>query len=153
IFPVNDQSQNRCDIDNPCDLFGVDPNLKTPYVLNWNFNLQQEITPTSVLQVAYVANRGVDLYSTLDINQAPGSPLGDDGFDSANRPFTANCATGGPCFPYAGFLNFLGNKSTSNYNSLQVTYTKRYSKGLYLLAGYTWQHAIDVAGNTNNLGY
>jgi hypothetical protein len=36
---------------------------------------------------------------------------------------------------------------------LQVTYTKRYSKGLYLLGGYTWQHAIDVAGNTNNLGF
>jgi hypothetical protein len=36
---------------------------------------------------------------------------------------------------------------------LQTTLTHRYTNGLYLLAGYTWAHAIDVAGNTNNLGF
>src|SRR5208283_5741651 len=57
--------------------------------------------------------------------------------------------TGGPCFPWLGFFNYLGNRSDSSYNSLQVTLTKRYSHGLYLLAGYTWAHAIDTA--TSNL--
>jgi hypothetical protein len=57
--------------------------------------------------------------------------------------------TGGPCFPYIGFLNFLSNKANSNYNSLQVTLTKHFSHGLYLLAGYTYAHAIDTA--TSNL--
>ncbi|MGO9675940.1 MAG: hypothetical protein ACLPW4_01680 [Candidatus Sulfotelmatobacter sp.] len=33
--------------------------------------------------------------------------------------------TGGPCFPYMGFFNYLSNQSNSNYNSLQVTLTKR----------------------------
>ena len=47
----------------------------------------------------------------------------------------------------------LGNKSSSNYQSLQTTLTHRYANGLYLLAGYTWAHAIDTAGNTNNLGF
>ena len=56
---------------------------------------------------------------------------------------------GGPCFPYFGFFNFLSNRSNSDYNSLQVTLTKRYSHGLYLLAGYTYGHAIDTA--TSNL--
>ena len=56
---------------------------------------------------------------------------------------------GGPCFPHIGFLNFLSNHSNSNYNSLQATLTKRYSHGLYLLAGYTYGHAIDTA--TSNL--
>jgi len=46
-------------------------------------------------------------------------------------------------------MNFLSNRSSSAYNSLQVTLTKRYSHGLYLLAGYTWAHAIDTA--TSNL--
>ena len=59
--------------------------------------------------------------------------------------------TGGPCYPYLGFFNYLANQSTSSYNSLQVTLTKRYSKGLYLLAGYTFAHAIDTAGATSNL--
>jgi hypothetical protein len=157
IFPVNDSSLNTCDANKPCNIFGVDQNLKTPYVLNWNFSLQQELTPSMVLQMAYVANRGVQLYSTVDLNQAPPNP---DGFDSQTRPMTASCdppvglGTGNaPCYPYIAFLNFLGNQSTSSYHSLQMTLTKRYARGLYLLAGYTWQHAIDTAGNTNNLGY
>ena len=70
IFPVNDASLNSCSADSPCTFFGVDQKLKTPYVMNWNVNLQHEITPGTLLQVAYVANRGRNLYSTTDPNQA-----------------------------------------------------------------------------------
>jgi hypothetical protein len=59
IFPVSDSSANTCSKSSPCDFFGVDQNLRTPYVLNWNLNLQQEIPPNTVLQIGYVANRGV----------------------------------------------------------------------------------------------
>jgi hypothetical protein len=158
VFPINDQSLNVCSYDNPCSIFAVDQNLKTPYVLNWNLNLQQQITPNSVLQVGYVANRGVRLYSTIDLNQV--DPALDDGSEQSGRPLVQNCppslggsGQGGPCFPYISFLNYLGNQSTSSYQSLQATFTKRYSKGLSWLAGYTYGHAIDIAGNTNNLGY
>ncbi len=172
IFPVGGTSLNSCSTDLPCTIFAVDPHLHTPYVLNWNLNVQQQLTPNTVLQVAYVANHGVKLYSTVDPNQAdpslvvnnplyvPGDP------DSTNivaeqlaRPFTTNCPTsvvgglgrGGPCYPYIGFINLLGNQSDSIYNSLQITLTKKYSKGLYLLAGYTYGHAIDTAAATSNL--
>jgi hypothetical protein len=66
-------------------------------------------------------------------------------------PVSANggLGLGGPCFPYIGFLDQLSNHSSSNYNSLQATLTKRFSHGLYLLAGYTYAHAIDTA--TSNL--
>jgi len=173
IFPdVNNTGLNTCSTDVPCNVFAVNPKLNTPYVLNWNLNLQQQLTPNTVLQVAYVANHGVKLYSITDPNQADPSlvvqnPLYEPGdFDGTNiiaeqmaRPYTTNCPTsvlgglgkGGPCFPYLGFFNYLGNQSTSSYNSLQVTLTKRYSKGLYLLAGYTFSHAIDTAGATTNL--
>jgi hypothetical protein len=158
IFPVDDPSLNVCSYDSPCSVFGVDQHLKTPYVLNWNLNLQQAIGPSSVLQIAYVANHGVRLYSDVDLNQV--NPAVDDGSEQLGRPLVQNCPAslngsglGGPCFPYIGFLNYLGNKSTSSYQSLQVTFTKRYSRGLYLLAGYTYGHAIDTAGNTNNLGF
>src|SRR3984893_4802682 len=158
IFPVNDTRLNQCSYSNPCSIFAVDQKLKTPYVLNWNLNIQQQITPSSVLQVAYVANHGVRLYSTIDLNQV--NPALDDGSEQLGRPLVQNCPAsqggsglGGSCFPYLSFVNYLGNKSTSTYNSLQVTFTKRYSSGFYLLAGYTYGHAIDTAGNTSNLGY
>jgi hypothetical protein len=174
IFPINDPSITQCSSDVPCNVFGVDQKLRTPYVVNWNLNLQQALGHSTMLQVAYVANHGVRLYSTIDLNQANqavsasciGPNPGDEGTDvlgpceQAARPLTTNCpvaqgglGNGGPCYPYIGFLNFLSNQSASTYNSLQVTLTKRYSHGLYLLAGYTYGHAIDTAGSTSNLGY
>jgi TonB dependent receptor-like, beta-barrel len=56
IFP-NDPAENVCDEESPCNFFGVDRNLKTPYVMNWNVNVQQALGRDTVLQVAYVANR------------------------------------------------------------------------------------------------
>ena len=165
VFPIA-SSGGLCSIDSQCDVFGVDQHLKTPYIMNWNFNVQQQLTPSLLLQVAYVANHGVKLYSVTDINQVnPTSPLEDDPnnpnfcdhCELYGRPLVTNCptsafgglGTGGPCHPQLGFLDFLGNRANSNYNSLQVTLTKRYSHGLYLLAGYTYGHAIDTA--TSNL--
>jgi hypothetical protein len=172
IFPVGGTTLNSCSTDLPCTLFAVNAHLHSPYVINWNVNLQQQLTPNTVLQIAYVANHGVKLYSTTDPNQADPSlvvqnPLYEPGdFDGTNiiaeqlaRPYTTNCPTsvvgglgkGGPCFPYISFINSLGNQSGSIYNSLQITLTKKYSRGLYLLAGYTFAHAIDTAAATSNL--
>lgn len=156
IFPV--AAGGQCSLDSQCSLFGVDQHLKTPYVMNWNFNVQQELNKSTLLQVAYVANHGVKLYSISDINQVNPTIGGgfDDGSEALGRPLNTNCpksegglGIGGPCFPYIGFLDYLSNRSDASYNSLQVTLTKRYSRGLYLLAGYTWAHAIDTA--TSNL--
>lgn len=170
IFPVSGTSSNSCSTAVPCTVFAVDPKLDTPYVLNWNLNIQQQITPSMMLQVAYVGNRGVKLYSIVDQNQ-PNPTIATDpatgcysSFSDNTpcyqpaRPFSTNCpaslgglGTGGPCFPYLGFVNTLGNQSSSIYHGLQVTLTKKYSKGLYMVAGYTYAHAIDTAGATSNL--
>jgi hypothetical protein len=133
----------------------VAPPLPTPYIFNWNLNLQQQIGKDSVLQIGYVANHGTKLYSITDPNQVVFDL--DFGTEEYGRPLTTNCpaptgiGTGGLCLPGIGFAQYLSNYSSSSYNSLQVTYTKRYSHGLYLLAGYTWAHAIDTA--TSNLAY
>jgi Carboxypeptidase regulatory-like domain/TonB dependent receptor len=155
---------------NPCSIFGT-TNLSMPYVANWNVNIQQAITPGTILQVAYVANRGIHLYGNIDenqplpsvsvpcINQSGGFLHGDfSDCEQGARPFTLNCSasmnvggigTGGPCFPYLGQVDVLNNAASSTYHSLQVTLTKKYGHGLYLLAGYTYAHAIDTA--TNNI--
>src|ERR1700740_1006029 len=36
------------------DAFGVDPNLRTPYMENFNLNFQQQLGKRTVLQVGYV---------------------------------------------------------------------------------------------------
>jgi hypothetical protein len=123
----------------PCDILGVDQNLRTPYVLTWNVNIQQALTSSTSLQVGYVGNRGVKLYSVRDINQVdPNSPaeIACGNCEQAGRPFNSR-------FPYLGFINFLGNDYTSIYHGLQATLTQRAWKGLNFVAGYTWSHAID----------
>ncbi len=118
----------------PCDILAVDRNLRTPYVINWNFNVQQALTSTTSLQVGYVANHGVKLYGVRDINQV--NPALDDGGEQLGRPFNSQ-------FPYLEFINFLGNGYTSGYNSLQATLTQRTWKRLNFILGYTYAHAID----------
>src|SRR6266436_3470666 len=123
----------------PCDILGVDQNLRTPYVLTWNVNIQQALTSSTSLQVGYVGNRGVKLYGVRDINQVdPNSPaeIACGNCEQPGRPFNTR-------FPYLGFINFLGNDYTSIYHGLQATLTQRAWKGLNFVAGYTWAHAID----------
>jgi len=163
VFPSGVGQGAGCSNANPCSIFAT-THLTTPYVANWNVNVQQALSPTATLQVAYVANLGINLYGNIDENQpitslsvpcinATGGFFDGDfsGCEQAARPFTVNCQIGhtGPCFPYLGQVDLLDNQSGSNYNSLQVTFTKRYSHGLYLLAGYTYAHAIDTA--TSNI--
>jgi hypothetical protein len=49
--------------------FGMpDPNLRTPYVMQWNFGIQREIA-RGVLDVRYVGNRAVKQWRAFDYNQ------------------------------------------------------------------------------------
>ncbi|MCI0391462.1 MAG: TonB-dependent receptor [Acidobacteria bacterium] len=50
-------------------VFTIDPNLRTPYVQQWNLGIEREILPDTVAEVRYVGNRGVKLTRGIDINQ------------------------------------------------------------------------------------
>jgi hypothetical protein len=127
----------NCDPDrggSPCNILGARSNLRTPYVINWSFNVQQVLWPKASLQLGYVGNHGVKLYSIRDINQVNVSA--DDGGEQLGRPFNSK-------FPFLGFINFLENGYRANYHGLQATLTQRSWHGLNYVLGYTWAHAID----------
>src|SRR5258708_23884657 len=48
-----------------CDVFAFDRNIKTPYMENYNLNLQQQISSKAVLQVSYVGSQGHRLWRVL----------------------------------------------------------------------------------------
>ncbi|MBS1876310.1 MAG: carboxypeptidase regulatory-like domain-containing protein [Acidobacteria bacterium] len=50
-------------------LYVPNPNLRSGYVMSYSLNVQREIFRNTVLEVGYVANRGVKLYMNRDINQ------------------------------------------------------------------------------------
>ncbi len=127
----------------PCNISGVDPNLHTPYVTNWNFSVTHAFTNSLSLEVGYVGNHGTRLTGFTDLNQIPPSTV-----TPANPSGTLPYATR---FPYLNFINFGSNDALSNYNSMQVTLTKRVSHGLNFTSGYTYGHGLDN-GSENRFG-
>jgi hypothetical protein len=109
----------------------MDPHLKTPYVVNYNVNIQHSFTSNLSLEVGYVGNHGANLLSMFDRNQCAPNSSG-----NCVRPYDGQ-------FPYLGIINFQDNFARSNYNSLQATLTKRLSHGLDVTAGYTYGHGLD----------
>jgi hypothetical protein len=152
----------------PCDLMGVDPNLRSPFVLNYNLSIQHQFGANLSLEVAYVGNRGYRLLNFADINQAPlGSSYCLNTLTPAQKAgacaggaLTAGNSNGTALqearpyftrFPYIGFINYVTNRSHSRYDSLQVTLTQRKSHGLLYTVGYTYGHAFDN-GSLNRFG-
>jgi hypothetical protein len=141
--PVFNTTTIDCDptTGSPCDILAVNRHLRTPYVFNWNINVQRELWKNSSLQVGYVGTGGRKLYSIYDVNQVDpqsAAEIGCGNCEQAGRPFNNQ-------FPFLEFINFLGNGYTSNYHSLQATMTQRAWRGLTFIAGYTWAHSIDDA--------
>jgi Carboxypeptidase regulatory-like domain/TonB dependent receptor len=126
---------------NACPVFGTAKNLVTPYVINWNFNVEQTLWQNAVMTMAYVGNKGNKLYSIRDINQNiyandQGVIAGGAPDEQTGRPFYNQ-------FPTLSNIYLLGNGDNSIYHGLQVTVKQRTTNGLYFVAGYTWSHAID----------
>jgi hypothetical protein len=109
----------------------VDPNLKSPYTVQWNLAVQQALGAKQSLTATWVANVGQDLIREVGVAL--------DDFQTTITP-----GLSGGCCTY-----FEVNGAGSNYNAMQVQFQRRLSKGFQLLAGYTWAHAFDDAtGNT-----
>ena len=126
---------------NACPVFGTAKNLVTPYVINWNFNVEHMLWQNAAMTLAYVGNKGNKLYSIRDINQNiyandQGVIGGGSPDEQTGRPFYSR-------FPTLSNIYQLGNGDDSIYHGLQVTLRQRTTKGLYFVAGYTWSHAID----------
>jgi hypothetical protein len=162
LFPLGGaQGGLSCTATSQCSLYAIDPHLQTPYVVNYNVNIQHSFSSNLSLEVGYVGNHGSDLQAVRDINQClllpnPGPYLGAGVGGSCVRPYDGHLASPGvPAslgdFPYLGIINYVDNESHSNYNSLQATLTKRLSHGLEFTAGYTYGHGLDT-GSENFQG-
>ena len=111
-------------------LAGGYPDMPMGYDQHWSFGVQRELPGNSVLEVNYVANRGVNLYEGNPINDPPAGP----GAIQARRPY-----------PLFGAITYNGQDNSTTYHALQAKYEKRYSAGLFALVSYTWSKSIGVA--------
>jgi hypothetical protein len=133
------------------DVFTVDENFRTPYLMSYNLNLQQDLWGKGVLQVGYVGSGGRSLLRYRDINQPTAAAI--RAYDYATngccvpRPFD----TAAPLSPLAPnvpfYVNQLETTAFSNYHSLQASFQQRNWGGLTQQVTYTWSHSIDNASD------
>src|ERR1019366_2778539 len=133
------------------DFFSVDPKMRTPYVQNFNLNLQQQLGSKTVLQVGYVGSKGTKLFQFLDINQPTQAQI--TAADLACVPDQANgayCPSGyGVPRPYSNFFYVNQEKSSANsmYHALQASLRTSGWHGLTSQANFVWSHSIDTASD------
>jgi len=134
------------------DAATVDPNLRTPYVMTWNLNVQRELTRDTVVQVGYVGSAGRKLFRFRDINQPSqaeitAADLACDCIDFVPRPFdsAAVLSSQAPNAPF--YVNQIETSSSSAYHGLQAQFTQRNWRGLTQQVAYTWAHSIDDASD------
>ena len=101
-------------------------------IQQFNVALQFLLPLKSTAEFAYVGNRGANLLAQYSLNQ---TPFGVDGSVAANRPY-----------PQWSQINVGAQRASSTYNSLQVKWEKRMTRGWYTLASYTFASALDEAG-------
>ncbi len=153
---------------NPCTIMGITPNFKTPYVSEWNLNIQHAFNTKITLEAAYVGNHGSKLLGIHDINQPTvgagwNACIASDYKNASLCPVSAGAAadpvaeqTARPFnvqYPYLAQIYQVGNLYRSNYNALQATLTGRDYHGLSFLLGYTYSDALDNVGANWDFGY
>src|SRR3989442_8780633 len=114
-----------------------------------------------LFEVAYAGTRGLNLIRDLAINQArlasPQHPIVNavtGQIITTNTPAAANVALRAPYqgVEVGGFLQ-IQSTAQSSYNSLQMSLTRRLSKGLQFLASYTYAKSLDNAsGGSESTG-
>lgn len=103
---------------------------RTPYVMQWTFSLQRQITSSLMAEAVYYGSRGVRISGQLLDNTAafPGSS------SIASR-------TQNPQFP--SYISNGYNNFNSYYEGMSIKLDKRFSKGLLVQGSYTWSKTIN----------
>ncbi len=115
-------------------VYSVDNFLRTPYVEQWLFNIQHQLTENIVLEVGYQGNEGHKLELFRNYNEPVlRSGPGDASTLQQRRPW-ANY----------GQIQSINGVSNSDYNALTTKLTQRPMKGLTSLVSFTWSKAIDL---------
>jgi hypothetical protein len=128
----------------------IDQTLRAPYVQNWNFALQRQLTQDLMLELSYIGHVGTKIEGWKNYNPAEyvNDPVTGDP-PSLNNANNRVVHEPGILAPY-GIL--LGNDNRSWYHSLQAQLTKRLSRGVSVTGSYTLSKSIDTY-SSNIYGY
>ncbi|QEE30661.1 TonB-dependent receptor [Terriglobus albidus] len=129
--------------------YGVNQNFKMPRSSTVSFNIEQQLSRTTLFTIGYVGTFGRHLEVLYNINQPKVSDLA-AGVSLANaRPYQQTSFQGmnskfNQKLLAINQLNFAAN---SNFHSLQTTIKQAAWKGLITTFNYTWSKSLDYASS------
>ena len=135
---------------------------RPPMIQNWSLEVQREIVPDLIADVAYVGQHSTHIRTNYDgVNSLYPQyfSMGTGLFTQVANPFfnAGDPFSGPPTFstaqslaPHPQFFGLnsdgqLENLGQSSYNALQAQLTRRFHNGLNLLASYTWSKTLTNA--------
>ena len=130
----------------------ITENLHTPLVRQYNLTVQYEFLPRWVLEAGFVGSSGINLVDQYHTINTPGLASPTNPINGITVNTVANAALRVPVLGYqpAGF-QVTSYDGISNYNSLQVTVRKQFSRGFTMQAAYTWSKDLStLSGNSSN---
>lgn len=112
--------------------FSFDRHNRTPYLSQWSFGVQRTFKRDYLFELSYAGSTGQKLPERRNLNIA-----------SIDSTGTIPIKQRVP-FPAYGFILLTYNGGWSSYNAMTARLEKTFSNGLYMLASYTWQKALDL---------
>ena len=148
----------------------IDSNPKRNYVIQWNLNVQYQLSQNLAAMVAYVGSRGVhqpfrvdeaDLVTPPTLVKTPAGYLWPkvDVFGNAYTPQCAatdpngpadpaQCAPPNPINPAFGSIRGMFYQGLSYYNALELQLARRMSHGFQMQSTFTWGKSMDTSSAT-----
>jgi hypothetical protein len=144
----------------PTAAYGLGKDGHVPNAYNYNLSIQRELPFNLLADVGYVGTLGRHLTMLVPFNPAPlGSAWLPQNQDPTLAPSTNGSSAlpvdmyrpylgyvGAPQFSYGTGGSFFNFGGTSNYNGLQASVKRRFSKGLQFGANYVFGKALGTAG-------
>ena len=116
-------------------LYVIDPNITTPYSIVYNIDTQWQFTTNTILEVAYVGNRGYDL---LQLGNEVNQPIYCCRSDDPGQQGIVQAVPG----IHVGARS-ASNWGRSEYNGLETSVTRRFTNGLQFQASYVLSKSQD----------
>jgi len=119
----------------------VEYDLQTPYMLQFNINVQRALAGNWDVMIGYVGSRGHNLLRIGDANLAPETIV--DG----EKVYQPQLGRRNPNF--TGIWQRITD-AESFYDALQLSVVKRYSNNVRAQVSYTWSKSIDDSSGINS---
>jgi hypothetical protein len=140
----------------------IDPKYgRPPMQQNWSFEIQKELAPDLIMDVAYVGTHSQNLRSNYDavntlnpkffsLGGALNTPISASTLAPPYAGFPSNAIVAQALLPFPQYFGFntdgqLENLGQSTYNALEAQLTRRFRNGLNLMASYTWSKTLTNA--------